>query len=190
MKKLKLLLMSEKKIDGFSLIELTISIFLISTLLLSVISLFLNSNKVFEEIENNYEGSFNVYHSIDYIINEIDMADCVYIKNIDEISSSSQIGLILENKVGKEFSYTTFILEDAQILRLNLKNNLKLNDLTYNLSYINFKTFGGLNTIISSINKFEKEFIESEGSYSINIKISSENFEAERFHNIRGVVIE
>lgn len=172
----------KKKIKGFMLVELVFSIALISFILISLTYVVHTSTIVSNKMEKEYENSLNLEFTIDYILSEIDSSDKIIIGYINGISRKNQLGLVLLNYDSySKYSYTTYILKDKQIIRLNYKSNVLPN-------YFTFGSFNGRNPIIDNVNEFDCSY--NSNNKMLNVNISSDNYSIKESHNIRGVIFD
>lgn len=168
------------KFKGYTVIELLLTIALISLLLTGLLNVVLTSNNFAKDLENSYENQLKLQYGLDFMINEIDSADFIIERNLP-----NTIDVLLvkfeENKVKEKYSITTYIFKQKQILRLNqkrkvLQNNISLND------------FEGRNVLIDNIEFFNSSY--DCDSKILSISISDDIEEINMKHYIRGVIYE
>lgn len=180
--KKSLSLITKRKTKGYILIELLFSIAFISLLLISLVFLLSNSTKTYREIEESYENNLNIDFAMDYMIGEINSADKIKIRNINGISNSNQLGMTLITKLGNEYSHTTYILRDLQIIRLNQKTNSQKNNL-------NYSHFDGKNVLVGNISEFQTSIYKENKSINIRILDKDDN-EKIYIQKLRSVIYE
>lgn len=168
------------RFKGYTVIELLLTIALISLLLTGLLNIVLVSNNFAKDLENSYENQLKLQYGLDFMINEIDSADYIIERNLPKT-----IGILLvkfdENKKKEKYSITTYIFKQKQILRLNqkrevLQNNISLND------------FKGGNVLIDSIESFNSVY--NSDSKILTLSISNDIEEINIKHYIRGVIYE
>lgn len=174
----------KKKINGYTLIELIFAIALISIILFALTSVVFTSNLYYKSIEEKFEEEMNVDFALEYLINEINSADFLMIKNVSTVRGDSQLGLILvtfNKKTGKDkYSFTTYILRNKEVSRVNFKGS-DINQPFYESNP------HGRNSILGNVNSFSTNI--SEDNKSIIIKLSTENKDYTKVHSIRNVII-
>ncbi len=168
------------KFKGYTVIELVLTIALISLLLSGLLNVVLVSNNFANDLENFYENQLKLQYGLDYLINEIDSADLIIEKNLPET-----IGILLvkveENNKDSKYSITTYLFKQKQILRLNQKRSVLPDKIRIN-------DFEGRNVLIDGIESFNSSYDNESKILSITISDSVEKIDKK--HYIRGVIYE
>lgn len=163
------------------MIELVLSIFLMSIIAVAAFNI-LNSinelNNKFNEFEKNNE---NVNFGINYIKNEIDSSDYLIANDL----RGEGFGLILinidEKSISKKYSITTYAYKEKSIFRYNYKEKKYTKKIKLN-------SFDGKNKIIGNVSKFESIYDNSNKLLKISIEVDDKTFDFA--HYIRGTVYE
>ena len=174
----------KKSLKGFTLIELVISIALISLMSTGLLNLVFTTNLMTKEIELISENQLKLEYGLNYIINEIDSADLIIAKDFSSTKyNDNNLGILLVNidasSKNKKYSVTTYIYERKQLVRINQKYPVlhKRMDL---------KDFSGNNPIIDELESFSSNYNEKNKTLKITLKNKFE--ELEKVHYIRGVI--
>ena len=173
----------KKSLKGFTLIELVISIALISLMSTGLLNLVFSTNLLTKEIELTSENQLKLDYGLNYIINEIDSADLIITKDFSSTKYKNILGILLVNidtsSKDKKYSVTTYIYERKQLVRINQKYSVlhKRMDL---------KDFSGNNPILDELESFSSNYNEKNKILKIILKNKYE--ELEKTHYIRGVI--
>lgn len=173
-----------KKQDGYTLIELVFSIFLISIISYALLKLIFASNIFIKNEEDFSSKIFEIEFGLQYIVNELDSADILIINGngnkFDDI-----LGILIvkinDSSIEEKYSITTYINDRNQITRLNEKRK-ELPKKFYDLSKY------GSNALLGDIVSFETEI--DKNSKTLTLRIENEFEILEKKHYIRGKIYE
>lgn len=164
----KLRTISEQKSSGFTLIELilTMSAGLVLMICFSFLLKFtIESNRV---IESNNEILLNGRYAIEYIKQEVRLADMIISSDKFDLLNEkyeNNFGFVVvkfnPNEVLK-YNYSTYYFEDNKIIRIATN--------TFNFTFPNGNSFGGYNVVAEHIKSVEGTTIDFDNRL-INIKL-------------------
>lgn len=154
---------------SYTLLELIVTVF-ISSVIILIFSMLLDfSYKSYDYIENStsYE---NLGFVLSYLTNEINSSDKVYTSNSFIIHPKyySENSFVLRKDSDKGFKYVYFYLKRNKLYKLTL--NTDIGDI--NNPKVNFKNLNrlGLNIVADDIEEFEAIYDESSKLITINVK--------------------
>lgn len=154
---------------SYTLLELIVTVF-ISSVIILIFSMLLDfSYKSYDYIENStsYE---NLGFVLSYLTNEINSSDKVYTSNSFIIHPKyySENSFVLRKDSDKGFKYVYFYLKRNKLYKLTL--NTDVGDI--NSSKVNFYDLNklGLNIVADDIEEFEAIYNESSKLITINVK--------------------
>lgn len=174
-----------KKLKAYTLIELVLSIALISIISTGLLLMVFASNLLVTYQENSYDNQLKLEYGLNYMINEIDSADFIISQELLGVLPENSLDIFLvkvdKNSEKKKYSITTYIYNNKKIIRLNYKKAELPKKIDYN-------HFSGKNTLIDEIENFSSTY-ESD-SKLLTIKIEDQFQEIIKSHYIRGVIHE
>lgn len=155
-------LRAKSKNEGFTLIELILSLAIGSIIIMTMFSLLRFTAQGCIKAENEDEILLNGRYAIEYIKNEIKAADkIISIDKIKELDKkyNDNLGFIIfkhdPNKGnGYEYNYVTYYLENNKIIRIAANRN------NYGLPWAT--SFGGHNTVAEYVSSIEGTQIDFE----------------------------
>lgn len=154
---------------SYTLLELIVTVF-ISSVIILIFSMLLDfSYKSYDYIENStsYE---NLGFVLSYLTNEINSSDKVYTSNSFIIHPKyySENSFVLRKDSDKGFKYVYFYLKRNKLYKLTL--NTDIGDIKN--PKVNFKNLNrlGLNIVADDIEEFEAIYNESSKLITINVK--------------------
>lgn len=154
---------------SYTLLELIVTVF-ISSVIILIFSMLLDfSYKSYDYIENStsYE---NLGFVLSYLTNEINSSDKVYTSNSFIIHPKyySENSFVLRKDSDKGFKYIYFYLKRNKLYKLTL--NTDIGDIKN--PKVNFKNLNrlGLNIVADDIEEFEAIYNESSKLITINVK--------------------
>ncbi len=173
----------KQKFKAFTLIEIVISVSLISLLSIGLLKIVFATNLLSKELELISENQLKLEYGLNYIINEIDSADLIIEKNFSSTKYKDNLGILLvkvDNTSKKEkYSVTTYVYDKKQLIRINEKYSVLHNR-------IDLKDFNGNNPIIDNLESFDAHY--NEINKVLKISLENEFEELEKIHFIRGVI--
>lgn len=171
------------KLKGITLIEMLLSIALISLIILAATTILITSKRLHDKTYNMEKTGIELDYALDYIIKEIDSSDYITgIERENELRNWLGFVFISENNksIKEKYSYTTYYLEDNCIYRLNFKFHRIKESI-----YIN--NFQGKNNLIGGIS----EFTSTIDNDLLSLKITTNDGEKiEICHKLRGSKID
>lgn len=169
------------KIKGIILIELIVSIALISIILTALLHIVHTTTIASVEMEEKFENNLNMEYTLDFITSEIEQAEKISPKYIGGVSEKNQLGLILINFDSTyKYSFTTYISRNKEIIRLNIKSN------TFPKNF-NYTFFTGRNSIIGNVDGFNSTF--NNNNKLLELELKCDGKVVSELHNIRGIII-
>lgn len=157
----------QKKTSGFSLIEVIISIFLISIIMLSVVNIIFITKRIEKNIIENNTVALDIDFAIEYIFNEVDRSHYIL---LDNNIQNDWLGFVLitdnsKKKVpyNERFSYTTYLLKGQNLYRGNYKYNSLSNK-------FDIRSFHTPNIILKNIKNFKGEYDTENNRIKLTLK--------------------
>lgn len=176
------------KLEGKILIEILISIFILSLVALACVNLLNYGLKMQDEIEKTNSIIQDINGSISYILNEVDNADYIAQKNKYRINNSKWLNLAIikedPTKISQRFNYITYTVNEDKILQRRSFTSQKKE------SYVDEAFFKSSNNLLEGVDQFDCSFDEKSMMLTIRIKLVDHKDIFVYEHYIKGVYLE
>lgn len=169
--------MKEKKLSfygksnkAYTLLEMVITLFLISILFLLILRIGNLNNEITDFYHSNYKKVFEGKYCIEYISKEIESADEIANINILSNNENDNMGFLIINKEDSIYQYIYFYLKDGTVYRFSARSKEKP-------SYVlNFKFAEiGINAIMDDVKSINGSKIDKNRKL-IDIELEFFNF--------------